>query len=290
MGERPDLLGPEDNFLGIDSDWGSSSVMIWPVPMEQSTSYMQGTGRGPGALLEASRQVELFDDELGVETFRRGIVTLTPLKIGAVSVESTVRHVQEQALSLLKHGKRLVTVGGEHSVTVGLVQAHHSHDSNFSVLHLDAHADLRESYGGTGFSHACVMARVRTLVPHVSVGIRSLCFEEAEQIQSENLSVFTVHTMRQQDDWLEKAVGLLRRKVYITLDLDVLDPSVMPSVGTPEPNGMDWPALTSLLKKVFQERDVIGMDMVELCPMHSGDFGPFTAAKLLYRLIGYWLA
>jgi agmatinase len=181
-------------------------------------------------------------------------------------------------------------IGGEHTVTVGAVRAYRKHFPNLSVLHLDAHADLRESYEDSPLSHACAMARVRESCPFVSAGIRSLCQEEYNAIQREGLAVFDIHRMRGDDSWMDEALSRLGDTVYITLDLDALDPSVMPAVGTPEPGGMSWNQMTGFLRRAFSEKVVVGFDVVELCPLPGAEYGVFSAAKLFYRMIGYWYA
>jgi agmatinase len=286
------VLGKEDNFLGIDSfcGWEESRVVVLQAPLEQTTSYMKGTAEGPRALIEASHQVEYFDDELKVETYRRGIATLPPLKFKKDKPEAAVRLIEKQVGEILADSKRLAMIGGEHTVTVGAVRAYKKHFSNLSVLHLDAHADLRESYEDSPLSHACAMARVRESCPFVSVGIRSLCQEEYNSIRREGLAVFDIHAMRGDDSWMDEALSRLGDTVYITLDLDALDPSIMPAVGTPEPGGMDWNQTLRFLRRAFKEKVVVGFDVVELCPLPGAEYGVFGAAKLFYRMIGYWYA
>jgi agmatinase len=286
------VLGKEDNFLGIDAfcGWEESRVVVLQAPLEQTTSYMKGTADGPRAMIEASHQVEFFDDELKIETYRRGIATLPPLKFKKDEPEKAVRLVEKQVGELLGENKRLAMIGGEHTVTVGAVRAYQKRFPDLSVLHLDAHADLRESYEGSPLSHACAMARVREVCPFVSVGIRSLCHEESNSIQRENLAVYDIHRMRNDESWMDEALSRLGNTVYITLDLDALDPSVMPAVGTPEPGGMDWNTAIRFLRRVFKEKVIVGFDMVELCPLPGAEYGVFAAAKLFYRMIGYWYA
>jgi agmatinase len=292
MKKQYKVLGKEDNFLGIDAfcGWEESRVVVLQAPLEQTTSYLKGTAEGPRALIGASHQVEFFDDELKVETYRRGIATLPPLKFKKDEPEKAVRLVEKQVGELLGENKRLAMIGGEHTVTVGAVRAYRKRFPDLSVLHLDAHADLRESYEGSPLSHACAMARVREVCPFVSVGIRSLCQEEFNAIQRENLAVFDIHRMGSDESWMDEALSRLGDTVYVTLDLDALDPSVMPAVGTPEPGGMDWRTTVRFLRRAFKEKVVVGFDVVELCPLPGSEYGVFTAAKLFYRMIGYWYA
>jgi agmatinase len=286
------VLGKEGNFLGIDAfcGWEESLVVVLPVPLESTTSYMKGTAEGPAALIEASHQVEFFDDELNTETYRRGIATLEPVRFKKDGLSEAVGQVEKRVRELLDENKRVAMIGGEHTVSVGAVRAYRKRFPDLTVLHLDAHADLRESYGGSPYSHACAMTRIRETCPFVSVGIRSLCREEANSIRRENLAVFDIHRMRRDGSWAEDSLSRLGGAVYITLDLDVLDPAVMPAVGTPEPGGMDWFQLIGYLRRVFREKVVVGFDMVELCPRPGAEHGVFAAAKLFYRMIGYWYA
>jgi agmatinase len=292
MKKRFKVLGKEDNFLGVDAfcGWEESRVVVLQAPLEQTTSYMKGTAEGPRALIEASHQVEFFDDELKVETYRRGIATLPPLKFKKDEPEAAVRLIEKQVGEILADNKRLAMIGGEHTVTVGAARAYRKHFSSLSVLHLDAHADLRESYEDSPLSHACAMARVRESCPFVSVGIRSLCQEEHNSIQRDGLAVFDIHRMRGDDSWMDEALSRLGDTVYITLDLDALDPSIMPAVGTPEPGGMSWNQTMGFLRRAFSEKVVVGFDVVELCPLPGAEYGVFGAAKLFYRMIGYWYA
>ena len=292
MKKRFKVLGKEGNFLGVDSfcGWEESRMVVMQAPLDLTTSYMKGTGDGPRALIEASRQVEFFDDELKAETFRRGIATLPPMKFRKEGPEAAVGRIEKAASELLGSGKRIALIGGEHTVSVGVVRAYKAHFPDLTVLHLDAHADLRESYEGSPYSHACAMARIREICPFVSVGIRAYSQEEANAMARENLAIFDIHRLKQDDSWIEESLERLGDTVYITLDLDALDPSIMPAVGTQEPGGMGWFQTIHYLRRVFRQKAVVGFDMVELCPKPGAEFGVFTAAKLFYRMIGYWTA
>ena len=286
------IMGPQKNFLGIDKEarMENASAVVLPVPLELTTSFMKGTAKGPMALLKASHQVELYDDELKVETYRNGITTLSPMVFNKRDVEKAIDSIESHVMEILSWNKALAIIGGEHSLTVGAVRAYKKKFPHMSVLHLDAHADLRQAYDGSKYSHACVMARIQELCPFVSVGIRSLCKEEAHIIQENHLPVFDRHEMKKSNHWIEDSLQKLSEEVYITLDLDVLDPAIMPSVGTPEPGGMDWWELLSYLKSVFSSNRIIGFDIVELTPRNGTEIGIFAAAKLLYRLFGYYFA
>jgi agmatinase len=291
MPQQPKVLGKAGNFLGIGThcDWKESSVVVLPAPLEATTSYLKGTGRGPSALIKASRQVEFYDDELRAETFRHGIATLPALRFSGKSLKASVRLIEDRVSEIVKAGKKPLLIGGEHTVSIGAVRACHREFPELSVLHLDAHTDLREAYEGTPYSHACAIARIAEFCPFVSVGIRSLSVEEADAIETKMLKIFDIHEMRVDKSWAEKALDALTGSVYITLDLDVLDPSIMPAVGTPEPGGMGWRDCLDFLNRVFREKKVVGLDVVELCPMPGAEYGVFSAAKLTYRLAGYWL-
>jgi len=285
------VLDAAGNFLGIDacSGWDEARVVVLPAPLEATVTYMRGTAKGPEALIRASQLVEFFDDELQTETFRQGIATLPALRFGKKSIKAAIRSIEERVTGILEAGKKPYMIGGEHTVSLGAVQACGHRYSDLSVLHLDAHTDLRESYAGSPFNHSCVMARIAETCPFVSVGIRSLSVEEADRIRKQGLGVFSIHEMRTDPGWVEQSIARLGETVYVTLDLDVLDPSIMPAVGTPEPGGMGWKECLEFLKAVFDHRRVVGMDMVELSPRAGAEYGVFSAAKMAYRLMGYWL-
>jgi agmatinase len=285
------VLGRRSNFLGIDSccGWEEAQMVVLQAPLEATVSYMRGTGHGPSALIQASHQIEFYDDELRAETFRSGIATLPPPRFSGKSIKTCLRLIDDQVTRVLQAGKKPFLIGGEHTVSIGAIRACHRKHPGLTVLHLDAHTDLRDSYEGSPFSHACVMARVAEFCPFVSIGIRSLSIEEAEQIETQMLHVFDMHRMQSDAAWAEKSLALLGDTVYVTVDLDVLDPSIMPAVGTPEPGGMGWRECLDLLRRVFSEKKVVGLDMVELCPRPGAEHGVYTAAKMAYRLAGYWL-
>ncbi len=284
------VLPPADNFLAINTHyrWEEAEFVILPVALEQTVTYLKGAGLGPKALLDASHIVEFYDDELDQETFRRGMATLPILSFETRNIEEAIGEIEKSVLDILGAGKKCIMVGGEHSATVGSVRAFHRSAPGFSVLQLDAHADLREEYEGSPLNHACVMARIAEFCHFVGVGIRSLCIEEADWIAKRKYDIIRMERMKEGEDWMDQAIQALRPKVYITLDLDVLDPSVMPAVGTPVPGGLGWYALLKFLRRVFEEREVVGLDMVELAPRAGTEDGVFAASKLLYRCIGYW--
>ena len=281
------------NFLGLESqesDFEGSRVVILPVPYERTVSFGRGTSYGPHSIIHASRSIELYDDELGSEPYDVGIHTLPELDCD-VSPEGMVGDVQEVCSRLLAENKFIIILGGEHSVTLGAVKAHREKGGEFSVLNIDAHCDLRDSYEGTKYNHACVMRRVLDEgCPLVECGIRSYSKEEADFIR-EHGDIKIIHAREilesGNSDWMDEAASNLLPDVYISVDVDSFDPSVMPSTGTPEPGGLSWHDVLGLLRKTFLDKNVIGMDIVELAPL-PGIVGPdVLAAKLAHKSIGY---
>lgn len=277
------------NFLELPdaySSYSKSRAVILPVPYEKTTSYLKGAKKGPDAIIKASVQIESYDDELGDIFKAVGICTLSPLKISA-GPESMVDAVKKKTLELLDDGKFVAVLGGEHSITSGAVRAFKEKFKDIIVLQIDAHADLREEYQGSRHSHACAMKRVLDICPVVPVGIRSISSEEAEFAGKSKHRIFWAKDIVGNDKWLDDAISLLSKNVYITLDLDGLDPSIMPSVGTPEPGGLSYYEALKFLRKVFQERNVVGFDIVELCPKKYDVSSDVAAARILYKMIGY---
>lgn len=290
--ERPSFL-PSSDFGGIDkkySDIKTSKTIILPIPYEQTTSYKMGTKNGPKAILEASQYVELYDEELEKEPYKVGIHTTGYLEPTAKGPQEMVDIISCVTADLLKKDKPLVSLGGEHSITPGIVKAYCEKYKDMAVLYLDAHADLRDEYQGTKHNHACAAKRIIEHAPLVQVGIRSLSQEEAEFIKKNKLNIFWAKDCLNFKEVIPKIISQLPQNVYITIDLDVFDPSIMPSVGTPEPGGLNWYDVLSLLREVAKSRNVVGFDVVELCP-NAGNIAPdFLAAKLVYKLIGYLFA
>jgi len=278
------------NFGGLagnDSLWTRSRVVFLPVPYDLTSTYLPGSRRGPLAILEASTHMELFDEELLVETFKIGLHTLDPLEPLASGPEDMIQAIQTHAERILQAGKFPVLIGGEHTVTVGMVQALKKYHPRLSFLQLDAHADLRDRYAGTPFSHACVGRRLTEFGPLVQVGLRSMSAEESQFLQGAPIQSFFWHQMLRTPDWEETVCQALSDEVYVTIDLDVLDPAIMPAVGTPEPGGLNWAAITQLLRQVARRKRVVGFDVVELTPIPGFIAPDFLAAKLIYRFLGY---
>jgi agmatinase len=261
-----------------------SKIVLVPVPYDATSTWIKGADRGPGAILDASANMELYDIETDSEVYRLGIHTDQPLK-PETDPAVMVRQVEERIQYWLEQDKMVVTLGGEHSISLGPVRAHLQKYPGMSVLQLDAHTDLRPEYEDSPFNHACVMSRIVELCPITQVGIRSMDAAEKAHIQSGR--IFYQEQMVGDRRWMERVTRTLSDQVYVTLDLDVLDPSIMPSTGTPEPGGMDWYTLLTLLRKVAQEKQIVGFDVVELCPNPSNRAPDFLAAKLIYKLLSY---
>jgi agmatinase len=274
------------NFLGLGNQtYGKAKVVILPVPYSSTTYWKSGTKEGPRAIIEASRHIELYDHETKRDLSTVGIFTLEELEPSKASPEETIARVKKVILQILKDGKLPLMLGGEHSLANGAVQAFFErYGKNFSVLHIDAHTDSRYEFEGTKWHHGCVMRRVRELgISVTSVGIRSVSEEEANYFKKEKIStIFYAPEVP-----VEKILATLKEKVYITFDLDGLDPSIMPSTGTPEPGGITWYDALNLLRRLGEERKVIGADVVEHCPIPGLHAPDFLAAKLVYKMLQY---
>jgi len=274
-------------FCGKDAHWPdykSAKIIVFPVPYDHTATWQRGSHLGPDAILEASAHVELYDIETGIEVHTHGIHTSQSPSLPK-SPEELTRIIRSNFSSFMKDGKFPVMLGGNHSITPGAVQKIKEYFSDLCVLQLDAHADLRESYDGSPYNHACVMARVKEICPTVQVGIRSLDREEYEKLDTTR--VFFAKDIIFEDDWINEAVSLLSSHVYVTIDLDVFDPSIIPSTGTPEPGGLGWYQIIRLLKEVAKKRHVVGFDVVELMPNQYNKSPDFIAAKLVYQFLSY---
>ncbi len=280
------------NFLGIDdpADAGVARFRVLPVPYDLTTTYQAGTRRGPLAILEASTHVEWYDEFLGFEPADAGILTLAPVEPESSGPGAMMERVEAAARREVGEDRLLLALGGEHSITAPLVRAHREVWPELTVLQVDAHADLRESYAGSPHSHACVMRRiVEAGVPLVQVGLRSLTGEEHRFMEEHGgVHAFFAHDLagRSPREWALEVAGLLGREVYVTIDLDGLDPSIMPATGTPEPGGLSWWDLTVLLDVVARSSRIVGADLVELAPIPGMVAPDFLAARLAYRLMG----
>ena len=284
-----DRLDPQQfgGAVPTPRSFADSKAAILPIPFDRTTSYGKGTSQGPRELLLASAQVELWDEELGVDVHAHGMFTAPELDLSAHGLEASMTEIGRVAGEFLDAGKFLITLGGEHSITSPIVGAVAARNTGVSVLQIDAHADLRDSYLEEKHSHACAMRRTLDHAPLVQVGIRNISEEEAQALPSFRTKIFYDWNMRNDAQWIERVVAALSDTVYITIDLDGLDPGLMPAVGTPEPGGLSWRELTALLRRVFETKRVIACDVVELCPI-PGLLSPnFIAARLVYKLLTY---
>lgn len=281
------------NYLGLEDEYSSfkkSKAAIIQAPYDKTTTYIHGAVNGPEAIISASRYMERFDDELNQETFKVGIHTMDPLAIQELSSEEMVGKVYAQVLELLKVNKFPVLLGGEHSVTIGAVRAFKEMYPNLSVLHLDAHNDMRDIYFGSKLNHGCVARRISEFCPIVQAGTRSISKEEKDFLSTGaggKVKTVSVYDILETPMWKDNVSNSLSESVYITIDLDVFDPALVPATGTPEPGGLGWYEALSLLREVTKDRKVVGFDVVELCPMKGNIASDFLAAKLIYRLLGY---
>ena len=278
------------NFLALSQGQSSlddASVVLIPVPYDSTTSFRSGARDGPAAIIDASYGMEDYDPELEVDVSQVGIHTTAMLEPHMGGPAQMVERVRHAVAGYLGRGKMVGVLGGEHSVTVGSVQAHVEAYPQLSVLYLDAHADLRDDYMGTPWGHASVARRIHQSCPLVLVGLRSLCQEEHSYIRSWEVPAFPWTHPTDEASLKRDVVDRLGPLVYVSVDLDVLDPSVMPSVGTPEPGGMTWQQVTSLLRAVAESRQVVGFDVCELSPNEGPRASSYTAAKLVYKLIAY---
>ncbi len=288
------VLSPEDAFLAIPEkelcSYENSKFIIQQVPYEHTSSYLEGSAKGPKAIIEASHFVEFYDEELDAETYKEcGIATLKEIDFKNKVDADAIALIESETEKIIRDGKFAVSIGAEHTVTLGFVKAHTKKYKNLCVLQIDAHSDLRSSYHDNIYSHASVMARIHELkIPLTQIGIRAQCKEESDLIKaSSDIHTFYAHAIRKNPGWMDEAVASLSENVYLTIDADGFDPAVIPAVGTAEPNGLFWVETLTFLKKVFTEKNVVGFDVVECAPMEGQILSEYTLAKLIYRLIGY---
>jgi agmatinase len=267
-----------------------SRVVILPVPVDRTTSYVSGTRNGPREILQASSHMELWDEEIGADVHGVGIFTLPEMELPFGEMAPLMEEIRRVASEVLSRGKFLVTLGGEHSITPPLVQAAAAQHKGLSVLQIDAHADLRDCYMGTPHNHACAMRRSLDYARITQVGIRSMSTEEAEDAPALNTTIFYDAIMRRDPDWVDRVVETLTDPVYVTIDVDGMDPAIMPATGTPEPGGLSWYEILALLRATISRRTVVACDVVELSPLPGMMAPNFLCAKLIYKILTYRFA
>ena len=277
------------NFGGIypAHSLREATFVVVPVPYDLTSTYQPGSRRGPIAIIEASTNMELYDEELKKETYQTGIHTTLPIAIDARGPKNMIDLVRKKISKIAALNKIPVMLGGEHSISLGAVQALKEKYPKLSALQLDAHADLKESYQESPYSHAVVARRISEICPLVQVGIRSMSKEEADFLKLGKVKSYSADYVAEKKDWCEKICKDLQGDVFVTIDLDVFDPSIMPSTGTPEPGGLSWQDVMRLLKSVSRSCKIRGFDVVELAPIPGIVAPDFMAAKLIYRFMGY---
>tara|TARA_B110000908_G_scaffold162180_1_gene207329 strand:+ start:543 stop:1403 length:861 start_codon:yes stop_codon:yes gene_type:complete len=273
-------------YAGIPKEYGTlekSKIVLLTVPYDGTSTWGKGADKGPEAFLDASEKMELYDIETKSEVYTEGIF-LDQMDNNFDTPDAMVTHVHGAVKKYILKNKFVSLFGGEHSVSIGAIRAFNESHQNLTVLQIDAHADLRESYGGTPFNHACAMHEARKNTNLVQVGIRSMDVSERKFMNLDN--VFFAHELAD-DYWPDAALERITENVYITFDLDAFDPSILPGTGTPEPGGLFWYETLSFLRRVFESKNVVGFDIVELCPNENDRVSPFTAAKLYYKMLSY---
>lgn len=285
-------LGPSQNFLGLSAeqaDLDRARAVIVPAPYDATTTFRSGTRDGPRAILQASRELETYDEETRTEIYRRGIATLEELAVTVASPRLMVERVRTVAAALFNAGKLPVLLGGEHLLSLGMIEAARAQFPDLTILQLDAHADLRPSYQESSYSNACVMRLAQERTPLVQVGIRALTREEDQYIVEQGIPCYQAHQLHREPRLWRGIPGHLSPHVYITIDLDAFDPSIMPAVGTPEPGGLGWYDVLRLLREVAATTSVVGFDVMELLPLPHQAAPDLLAARLVYKLLAYIL-
>ncbi len=284
-----ELFLPPRSFAGLSPQAAAlakAKVVVLPVPYDGTTEFKSGAREGPQAIIDASPYLELYDAELDREISEVGIHTLPEVQPHMRSPELMVERVYRIAKCLLDKNKLIAMLGGEHLLTLGMVRAYKEKYRKLSVLQLDAHTDLRDQYQGTKYSNACVMRRVWELCPVVQVGVRSFSLEERQFMKKQRIEPFYAEAATS-PDFVSRVVSKLTPQVYVSIDLDVFDPSIMSAVGTPEPGGMSWQQVLELLRAVGAEKKIVGFDLTELCPREGPTSCAYLAAKLAYKIMGY---
>lgn len=274
-------------FAGIEQKYAqkdTAAVYLQSIPYDGTSTWGKGADKGFEAFMDAAENMELYDIETNTEVYKKGI-HLLPAAPSFDSPEAMYEYTYEHTKALLKDGKFLTFFGGEHSVSIGPIKAHYEHYEDMTVLQIDAHADLRPSYMGTPYNHACAVYDASKNANLVQVGIRSMDISEKQHMDYDK--VFFADEIKYEVLWQDQALNTMTENVYITLDLDAFDPSILPATGTPEPGGLDWYEVTNFLQRVFEERNVVGFDIVELAPIEGHKASEFLAAKLYYKMLSY---
>lgn len=274
-------------YGGIPEEFGkieTSKAVLIPVPYDGTSTWQKGADKGPEAFLEASENMELYDIETDSEAYRNGIF-LADAITECSSPEKMVSAVHDITKAYIRKNKFVTLFGGEHSISIGAIRAYNECFDSLTVVQIDAHADLRKEYNGSSCNHACAMYEASQNTNLIQIGIRSMDIIETTIMEKDK--VFFAHDLTNDDYWMENAIDLMTENVYLTIDLDAFDPSIMPSTGTPEPGGLFWYETLDFLNKVFQEKNVVGFDIVELCPNKYDKSSDFLAAKLYYKMLSY---
>ena len=274
-------------FAGIDGNLcvkDSAKIYLQSIPYDGTSTWGKGADKGFEAFMDAAENMELYDIETDSEVYQKGI-HLLPEVPEFDSPEDMFEFTYQNTRQLLKERKFLTFFGGEHSVSIGLIKAHYEHFENLTVLQIDAHADLRPSYGGTKYNHACAVYDASKNCNLIQVGIRSMDISEKEHMDYDK--VYFANEIGSDNNWEENSISKMSENVYITFDLDAFDPSIMPATGTPEPGGLDWYLVINYLKKIFEQKNVVGFDIVELAPILGHKASEFLAAKLYYKMLSY---
>ena len=277
-------------YAGIPQEYGNlatSKIVIIPVPYDGTSTWQKGADKGPQAFLDASENMELYDIETDSEVYKEGVFLADAITENE-SQEAVVEAVHQTTKKYINRNKFVTVFGGEHSISIGTIRAFNECFPNLTVLHIDAHADLRKEYEGSSCNHACAVYEANQTTNLVQVGIRSMDISEKREMNLDK--VFFAHDMAVNEDWMDDVIDQLTSNVFITFDLDALDPSILPSTGTPEPGGLFYYETLEFLQRVFDEKNVVGFDMVELCPNENEKSSDFLAAKLFYKMLSYKFA
>jgi agmatinase len=275
------------NFAGVADEFCTydyAAVLLQSIPYDGTSTWIKGADKGFPAFLDALENMELYDIETRTEVYKRGVHILPQIKEDA-SPEAMFNAVYNKTKELLNTGKYLTFFGGEHSISIGVIKAFYEKYNNLTVLQLDAHADLRPSYHGSPYNHACAVYDASVNTNLIQVGIRSMDIGEVEHM--DRSKTFFAETMYGTTDWMDQSIALMTDDVYLTIDLDAFDPGILPATGTPEPGGIDWNTMIRYLRKVFEQKNVVGFDIVELAPIEGNKASEFLTAKLYYKLLSY---